>query len=157
MTCKKAGCSATPTATSSYCTKHLLEIQNASVAYKQSDKFIDMCLVCGDVLEKIPYFYEGEPCCTECWKKLQHDDTHNNGGRTDYYDIKPEWKDFQDVIEDREMNYAQGNILKVAATFNLGRHDGTDPIRDINKILFFANREKNRLQRKANEHKSTTH
>ena len=70
----------------------------------------------------------------------------NNGGKTDYYDLKPEWEDGQDIIEDREMNYAQGNMFKVALTFNVGRHSGTDYERDLNKIMYFAQRELDRIQ-----------
>lgn len=69
----------------------------------------------------------------------------NNGGDTDYYKIKPEWKMAQDIIEDRQMNYAQGNIFKVAYCFNIGRHDATDYIRELNKISWFIEREKNRI------------
>jgi hypothetical protein len=75
------------------------------------------------------------------------DDTINNGGSTDYYKMKSEWKDLQDLIEDRKMNYSQANILKVAFTFNVGRHEGTDAIRDLNKIIYFAQRELNRLKK----------
>ena len=70
----------------------------------------------------------------------------NNGGKTSYYKIKKKWKTFQDVIEDRVMNYSQGNILKVACTFNIGRHSGTDYERDLNKIIFFAKRELKRIK-----------
>ena len=76
------------------------------------------------------------------------DKTRNNCGETDYYRIKDDWNSFQDVIEDRCMNYAQGNILKVACTFNIGRHDGTNYERDLNKIVYFANRELNKLKDK---------
>lgn len=75
------------------------------------------------------------------------DDTINNGGSTDYYKINPEWKDLQDLIEERDLNYSQANILKVAFTFNLGRHEGTDATRDLNKIIYFAQRELNRLKK----------
>ena len=70
----------------------------------------------------------------------------NNGGETDYYAIKPEWTTHQDVIEARKMNYAQGNIYKVACTFNIGRHTGTDYERELNKIVYFANRELERIK-----------
>ena len=70
----------------------------------------------------------------------------NNGGTTDYYRIEPRWKTFQDVIEHRKMNYAQGNIFKVACTFNIGRHSGTDYERDLNKIIWFARRELKRIK-----------
>ena len=69
-------------------------------------------------------------------------DSINNGGSTDYYKINPEWKDLADIIEERELSYNQANILKAAFTFNLGRHSGTDELRDINKIIYFAERQK---------------
>jgi len=75
--------------------------------------------------------------------------SENNGGSTDYYKFDPEWKDCQDIIEDRNMNYAQGNIFKSAFTFNIGRHSGTDYERDLNKIIWFAQRE---LERIKNDH-----
>lgn len=68
-------------------------------------------------------------------------DNINNGGDTDYYRIKPEWKMAQDIIEDRKMNYAQGNIFKSAFCFNINRHDATDYLREMNKILWFCQRE----------------
>ncbi len=74
------------------------------------------------------------------------DAAKNNGGDTDYYQFKKGWKDAMDIVEDREMNYAQGNIFKVAITFNMGRHDGTDYERELNKIIFFAEREKSRIK-----------
>lgn len=71
----------------------------------------------------------------------------NNGGETDYYALDKKWTTHQDVIEAREMNYAQGNIYKVACTFNIGRHEATDYERELNKIIFFANRELNRIKK----------
>ena len=70
----------------------------------------------------------------------------NNGGDTDYYAVKKEWKMAQDIIEDREMNFSQGNIFKVAWTFNLGRHEATDYERELNKIIWFAQRELKRIK-----------
>lgn len=70
---------------------------------------------------------------------------NNNGGDTDYYRIKPEWKMAQDIIEDRQMNYAQGNIFKVAYCFNIGRHNATDYLRELNKCKWFLEREINRI------------
>lgn len=72
--------------------------------------------------------------------------THNNGGSTDYYKLKTEWKDVIDIIEGREMNYSQGNILKVAMTFNVGRHGGTSYERELNKVKFFVDRELKRIK-----------
>jgi len=86
----------------------------------------------------------------ETWKKTawgniesrDETDATNNGGSTDYYKINPDWKDLADIIEERELSYNQANILKAAFTFNLGRHSGTDELRDINKIIYFAERQK---------------
>ena len=72
-------------------------------------------------------------------------DTKNNGGETDYYKIKEDWETAQDIIEARKMNFAQGNIFKVAITFNVGRHQGTDYLRELNKMEYFIKREKKRI------------
>ena len=82
-----------------------------------------------------------------------NNDTRNNGGETDYYEIEEEWTTAQDIIEAREMNFAQGNIFKVAFTFNIGRHQGTDYLRELNKMEYFIKREKERLNSLLNESK----
>lgn len=69
----------------------------------------------------------------------------NNGGDTDYYSIDPSWTTAQDIIEARQMNFAQGNIFKAAFTFNAGRHEATTYERELNKIAWFVNRELKRL------------
>lgn len=71
--------------------------------------------------------------------------TTNNGGDTDYYSINPSWQTAQDIIEARQMNFAQGNIFKAAFTFNAGRHEATTYERELNKIAWFVNRELKRL------------
>ncbi|MEA2091970.1 MAG: hypothetical protein U9O83_06365, partial [Campylobacterota bacterium] len=69
------------------------------------------------------------------------DQSVNNGGSTNYYQFEPEWSECSDVIESRGMNYNQGNIFKSAFCFNLGRHSGTDAVRELNKIIYFAQRQ----------------
>ena len=71
----------------------------------------------------------------------------NNGGKTDYYKINPKWKMVQDIIETRNMNFSQGNILKAAFCFNTERHSGTDYERELNKIIWFCKREKKRINK----------
>lgn len=71
----------------------------------------------------------------------------NNGGTTDYYQLDPQWKQAQDIIEARNMNFAQGNILKAAFCFNTPRHRGTDYERELRKIIWFAERELESLER----------
>lgn len=72
--------------------------------------------------------------------------SHNNGGKTDYYDLPKDVKCCQDIIEWRKMNFQQGNIFKVAFTFNQGRHDATTYERELNKIIYFAQRELERIK-----------
>jgi len=72
--------------------------------------------------------------------------TDNNGGSTDYYKLKPEWKDCMDIIEDKGYNYSEGNILKVAFTLDSGRHSGTNRERDLNKLIYFAERLKKQIK-----------
>lgn len=67
--------------------------------------------------------------------------SENNGGPTSYYDFEDGWEGVGDVIEAREMNYNQGNILKCAFCFNIGRHKATTYERELNKIIYFAQRE----------------
>ena len=71
----------------------------------------------------------------------------NNGGTTDYYQIDPKWKQAQDIIEARDMNFSQGNILKSAFCFNTKRHSGTSYERELNKIIWFCKRELERLSK----------
>lgn len=74
----------------------------------------------------------------------------NNGGKTDYYKLNPEWRMVQDIIEERNMNFSQGNILKAAFCFNSLRHNGTNYERELNKIIWFCKREKKRLKKITN-------
>lgn len=71
----------------------------------------------------------------------------NNGGTTDYYQLNPNWKQAQDIIEARDMNFSQGNILKAAFCFNTPRHSGTNYERELNKIIWFAKRELERISK----------
>lgn len=66
------------------------------------------------------------------------------GGSTpSQYGLPDEASELQDLIEYRNMNFAVGNIFK--ACYRMGFKEGADPLYDINKILFFAQREKARL------------
>ena len=79
-----------------------------------------------------------------------NDNSINNGGKTDYYQLKNApfpINDFDDFAEWRGLNGNQFNMGKVMWTFNVGRHKGTDYERDLNKIIHYANRELLRLSR----------
>ena len=72
--------------------------------------------------------------------------TNNNGGSTDYYKLNKDWVDLQDVIEERGLNFAQGNILKAAWCLGSNRHAGTNYVRELNKIMWFCQRELERVR-----------
>lgn len=77
----------------------------------------------------------------------KQDNSINNGGSTSYYKFEEDWKECQDIIEHRDMNFSQGNIFKSAFCFNIGRHNATDYTRELNKIIYFANRELERMEK----------
>lgn len=69
----------------------------------------------------------------------------SDGGSTEYYKIPANSVDLADLIEFKNMNYNVGNIFK--ACYRLGTKIGADDLYDIRKILFFAEREKARLEK----------
>ena len=79
-------------------------------------------------------------------KKLKQIHANNNGGSTDYYKFNKDWVDLQDVIEERNLNFAQGNILKAAWCLGSNRHAGTNYVRELNKIMWFCQRELDRVK-----------
>lgn len=70
--------------------------------------------------------------------------SRNNGGKTDYYDLPKKSKSIQDLIEDRKMNWNIANIFK--ACYRIGNQDHSDELRDINKIIWFAKRQKKLIE-----------
>jgi len=67
----------------------------------------------------------------------------SDGSSTDYYKIPIGSTDLIDLIEHKNMNFAIGNIFK--ACFRLGEKANTDRAYDLRKILFFAQRELDRI------------
>ena len=68
-------------------------------------------------------------------EEYEKDNSINNGGKTDYYQLENApfpINDFDDFAEWRGLNGNQFNMGKVAWTFNTGRHSGTDYERDLN-------------------------
>jgi hypothetical protein len=103
--------------------------------------------------------YEEEPCGLlaepdyDDLRQAEIDDSIGSmsdvtGWSSDYYDLPGDAKGVQDLIEYREMNFAVGNIFKAA--YRLGHKSNTTPIYDLDKIIWFATREKAR-QEKCNE------
>lgn len=67
------------------------------------------------------------------------------GGSTpSQYSLPPGAKELQDLIEHRNMNFAQGNIFK--AQYRRGTCSHSDELRDARKTLWFAQREVDRLE-----------
>ena len=70
----------------------------------------------------------------------------NNGGSTpSQYALPEDAKELQDLIEHRGMNFAVGNIFK--ACYRLGEKDGVTAEYDLNKIIWFAQRELARIKK----------
>jgi hypothetical protein len=68
----------------------------------------------------------------------------NNGGSTDYYKIPPGSIDLQDLIEYKNMDFSLGNIFK--ACYRIGSDNHSSNERDLNKIIYFANRELKKIK-----------
>ena len=73
--------------------------------------------------------------------------TEKPGGSTpQQYGLPAGATELQDLIEYREMNFALGNIFK--ACYRQGTCSHSDELRDMRKILWFAQREIDRLEGK---------
>jgi len=75
-------------------------------------------------------------------KKLNAIAVGSGGSNPDKYGLPEGAKDLQDLVEYREMNFAVGNIFKAA--YRLGVCDHSDRKRDLEKIMWFAQRELDR-------------
>ena len=65
------------------------------------------------------------------------------GSSPSQYGLPDNAKEIQDLIEYRDMNFALGNIFK--ACYRSGHCKHSDAVRDLNKIIWFANREIQRI------------
>ena len=63
----------------------------------------------------------------------------SDGGSTDYYHIPEGTRDLDDLIALKKMSFRMGNIFK--ACYRLGQKEGTHREYDLRKIIFFAQRE----------------
>lgn len=70
----------------------------------------------------------------------------NNGGDTDYYKVPPGAKMLQDLIEAKELSWNIANVFK--AMYRYGKCTHSDKLRDINKSIWFLEREKALLEQK---------
>ena len=68
---------------------------------------------------------------------------NDGGSNPTQYGLPEGATELQDLIEYRNMNFATGNIFKAA--YRLGHCEHSDAKRDLNKIIWFAQRELERL------------
>jgi len=68
----------------------------------------------------------------------------SKGWSSKYYELPPNAKELQDLIEFKDMNFAIANVFKAA--YRLGDKEGTDEAYDLHKILWFAQRELDRIE-----------
>lgn len=66
------------------------------------------------------------------------------GSNPKQYALPPGAKELQDLIEYRGMNFAIGNMFK--ACYRMGECDHSEVERDLEKIIFFAKRELDRVR-----------
>ena len=71
-------------------------------------------------------------------------DTVPGGSTPSQYALPNDATELQDLIEYREMNFSIGNIFK--ACYRLGHKSNVTKEYDLNKIIYFAQRELQRVQ-----------
>lgn len=77
------------------------------------------------------------------------EDDKAGGSTPSQYGLPAGATDLQDLIEYREMNFAIGNIFK--ACYRRGTCSHSDELRDARKMLWFAQREVDRLEGRSDE------
>lgn len=77
-------------------------------------------------------------------EKEWNSNAKNNGGETDYYALPKVAKTLNDLIDFKEMGWNIANIFK--ACYRFGAKDTATKVYDLNKIIYYANRELNRLK-----------
>lgn len=78
--------------------------------------------------------------------KIEEKKHVSDGGSSAYYELPEGTSELQDLIEYRNMNFAVGNIFK--ACYRLGAKSGIDDIYDMKKIIWYAQRELKRLEKR---------
>jgi len=98
------------------------------------------------VMNNKPYQDASDPIYTTWYgdKPSEGIDGPPGGSTPSQYGLPKGAIDLQDLIEYREMNFALGNIFK--ACYRMGSCKHSDKVRELNKIIWFANRELEREQ-----------
>lgn len=69
----------------------------------------------------------------------------SNGATAGYYELPEGAKELQDLISFKNMNAQMGEIFR--AVYRYGQVNHSPEIRDIKKIIFYANEELKRLEK----------
>jgi len=67
----------------------------------------------------------------------------SNGITASYYELPPDAKEIQDLISFKNMNSQMGEIGRT--WYRYGESSHSDRLREINKILFYAEAERDRI------------
>jgi hypothetical protein len=70
---------------------------------------------------------------------------HSDGSSADYYDLPEGAKKLQDLISFRDMNAQLGEIFRACYRYGIVAH--SPKIRDLNKIIFYAQAEIEKLEK----------
>lgn len=85
---------------------------------------------------------------------MEYNETHtSDGSSADYYKLPPRCKQLQHLIAYKDMNAQMGEIFRAAYRYGECSHSGQ--LRDIKKIIFYAEAEKERLEKYAGESEET--
>lgn len=78
--------------------------------------------------------------------------TKSDGGPSEYYDFPEGATTLNDLIEHKDMSFAQGNIFKAA--YRMGTKEGISLKYDLKKIKYYADRMLDQIDR-GNDAKTT--
>ena len=81
-------------------------------------------------------------------KFYDNDPSVSDGTTAKYYVLPEHAKDLQDLISYKDMNAQIGEIFR--SCYRYGEVSHSDKMRDINKVIFYAEAEKKKLSRERN-------
>jgi hypothetical protein len=109
-----------------------------------ADKELDFCRKCGESYDLLI----GHKCIPRAdWEEVeqwQDNKVVSDGSTASYYELPKVASELQDLISYKNMNAQIGEIFR--ACYRYGQVAHSPEIRDIKKILFYANAELKRLE-----------
>jgi hypothetical protein len=82
--------------------------------------------------------------CSKGDRYVKKDTSASDGSTASYYTLPSGAKELQDLISNRDMNAQIGEIFR--ACYRMGRASHSDVMRDVRKIIFYAQAELLRLE-----------